>query len=544
MIILLRIVIHALGAGPTHTAALTVKLGSIAYAVRAREGKPAPEKSRNLSRPATLRRRRGSRRAEMPPEFVRIQPPNCHDYLSAFTAPTNDGDGVSDLIMRAQRSVSGKVLFIAVLVLLLLIPMAMIKGVVNERSQLLQSARTDIAGAWGNAQTIGGPIFAVPYRTTRLVGGVAVTATNELYVLPRELRFEAEVRTEIRYRGIYQVPVYTAELRISGVLPPPEFGNDDPDREILWEDAYIALPLSDARPIKAAVRLTLGSQSANFVPGGARVAGFGPLLSVPYAALGLASFVEAQAFSFDLNLGGTGELRFLPLGDTTDVILTSPWPSPSFTGAYLPETREISASGFTAAWHVLNLGRGYPSSWHNSRFVPDMIESSAFGVDLIVPIGPYEASTRAAKYAVLFIGISFLIFFLFEIFADLRLHPLQYLLLGLANCMFFLLLLAISEHLPFGLAYFVSSAASTTLIGVYSSAVLGASRRVVPVSAALAIMYAYLFVTLQAEDFALLSGALALFVVLALFMTMTRGIDWYALEVNHPAHRRPVAPDG
>ncbi len=471
----------------------------------------------------------------MPPEFVRIQPPNCHDCLSASAPLTSFGDRVSDLFKRAQRSVSGKVLFIAALVLVLLIPMGMIKGVVNERAYLLRSAHADIASAWGNAQTIGGPILVVPYRYTRLLSGISVTARDELYVLPQELRFEGEVRTEIRYRGIYQVPVYTAELRVSGILPPPEFGDDPPDREILWEEAHIALPISDARPIKEAVRLTLGDRTADFAPGGTRVAGFGQQLSVPYAALGLASFIEAQAFSFDLTLGGTGELKFLPLGDTTDVTLTSPWPSPSFMGAYLPEMREVTESGFSATWHVLNLGRGYPSSWQESRFAPHTIANSAFGVDFIVPIGIYEASTRAVKYAVLFIGISFLIYFLFEIFAGLRLHPLQYLLLGLANCMFYLLLLALSEHLPFGLAYFMSAAASTTLISVYSSAVLGARRRVVPVAAALAVMYTTLFMMLQAEDFALLSGTLALFVVLALFMYMTRAIDWYELEIGRAA---------
>ncbi len=496
----------------------------------------------------------------MPPEFVRIQPLYCHDCLPASTAPGKDGDGVSDLVQRVQRSISGKVLFIAALVLVLLIPMGMIKGVVNERAYLLQSAYADIASAWGNAQTIGGPVLAVPYRYTRMVNGIAVTAHDELYVLPQALRFDGEVRTEIRYRGIYQVPVYTAELEVSGVLPPPEFGDDHPEREILWEEAYIALPISDARPITEAVRLTLGDRTADFAPGGTRAAGFGQQLSVPYAALGLGSFTEAQAFSFDLTLGGTGELKFLPLGDTTDVTLTSAWPSPSFMGAYLPGTREISESGFSATWHVLNLGRGYPSSWQESRFARDAIANSAFGVDFIVPIGIYEASTRAAKYAVLFIGLSFLIYFLFEIFAGLRLHPLQYLLLGLSNCMFYLLLLALSEHLPFGLAYFMSAAASTTLIGVYSSAVLGARRRVVPVAAALAVMYVTLYMTLQAEDFALLSGTLALFFVLALFMYVTRAIDWYELEIgrtakenrdetvaptaHRPVRRRPVAPDG
>ena len=231
---------------------------------------------------------------------------------------------MSDLFIRAQRSVSGKALFIGALVLVLLIPMGMIKGVVNERAHLLRSAHADIASAWGNAQTIGEPILVVPYRYTRLLGGIPVTARDELYVLPQELRFEGEVRTEIRYRGIYQVPVYTAELRVSGGLPPPKFGDDPPEREILWEEAHIELPISDARPIKEAVRLTLGDRTADFSPGGTRVAGFGQQLSVPYAALGLASFIEAQAFSFDLTLGGTGELTFLPHGATTAVTLTSP----------------------------------------------------------------------------------------------------------------------------------------------------------------------------------------------------------------------------
>jgi inner membrane protein len=176
-----------------------------------------------------------------------------------------------------------------------------------------------------------------------------------------------------------------------------------------------------------------------------------------------------------------------------------------------------------------------PLSWHESRYARDTIPRSAFGVDLIAPIGIYEASTHAAKYAVLFIGLNFSIYFLFEIFAELRLHPLQYLLLGLANCMFYLLLLAISEHLSFGLAYLLSAAVSTTLIGVYSTAVLAVRRRVVPVMATLTVMYACLYVTLHAEDYALLSDTLVLFTVLALFMYMTRGIDWYAFEIGRNA---------
>ena len=437
---------------------------------------------------------------------------------------------MSDLIRRAQQSVSGKVFFIALLVLTLLVPMGMIKNVVSERAQSMQAARNDIAEAWGSAQTVGAPILVVPFRYSTMRSGVSVTVRDEFYVLPSEVQYLGNITTTIRYRGIFEVPVYTASLNISGVLPAPDIDYNEDDFAIEWDRVQVALPISDARSIRQSVELRLGDATADFEPGGAVVAGFGQQLSISYAALGLESLETDQAFSFDLELGGTGALKFLPLGESTDVELRSTWPSPSFSGAYLPESREISEEGFTAVWRILDLGRGYPSSWYRSDYVPDTVGLTAFGVDLLLPIGIYEASTRAAKYAILFIGLTFLIFFLFELFENLRLHPLQYLLLGLANCIFYLLLLAISEHASFGLAYSASAAASTGLVAGYSAAVLRAKERTAPVIVALTTMYLYLYVTLRAENYALLSGALVLFVVLALFMYATRHVDWYALE--------------
>jgi inner membrane protein len=437
---------------------------------------------------------------------------------------------MTDLIRRAQQSVSGKVIFIAILILLLLIPMGMIKSVINERSQSMLAAQINIAEAWGSAQTVGAPILVVPFRYSAMRNGVSFTARDEFYVLPSEVRYAGTVTTAIRYRGIFEVPVYTANLNITGVLPAPEIDSDEEDFEIEWDRVQVSLPISDTRSIRQSIELTLGDASANFEPGGARVAGFGQQLSVSYAALGLESLETDQVFSFDLELAGTGELDFLPLGETTDVEINSTWPSPSFSGAYLPESRNISDEGFSATWHVLDLGRGYPASWYRSNYAPDNVGVTAFGVDLILPIGIYDASTRAAKYAILFIGLTFLIFFLFELFEELRLHPLQYLLLGLANCIFFLLLLAISEHAPFSLAYLMSATASTVLIGGYSAAVLGTRGRTAPVIVALTTLYLYMYVTLRAETYALLSGALVLFAVLAFFMYATRHVDWYALE--------------
>jgi inner membrane protein len=186
---------------------------------------------------------------------------------------------------------------------------------------------------------------------------------------------------------------------------------------------------------------------------------------------------------------------------------------------------------------VLDLGRGYASTWRRSEPPPAAVAASAFGAGLITPIGVHEATMRAAKYGVLIVGFTFVAYFLFELFAALRLHPLQYLLIGLANCVFYVLLLALAEHLGFAAAYVASAVAATALIASYSAAVLRSFLRAAPIGALLAGLYGYLYVTLMAEDFALLIGAVGSFVALAAFMYVTRRVDWFA--VSFGAERDP-----
>jgi inner membrane protein len=439
-----------------------------------------------------------------------------------------------------QGSVTGKVLFIGLLILVLLIPIGMIEGLIRERTHRFDTARVDIASSWGEAQTVGEPILAVPFQFTRMAYEQPITITDELYLLPEELQITANVEVQELKRGVYRVPVYTARLRVSGRFSPPTLGADYEDLQILWNQAQIALPLSDARPVKEPVVLRSGDASADFQSGGTRVAGFGPQLVARYADLGLGAQNAPQAFSIELAIGGTGSLQFAPLGDVTRVNLTSNWPSPSFMGAYLPDEREPTSDGFTAAWRVLALGRGYPQSWKRSAPPPLAVAESVFGVELITPVGIYEASLRAAKYAVLVIGLTFTAYFLFELLAAVRLHTLQYLLIGASNCVFYLLLLALAEQIGFGAAYALSAAASVALIGMYSGAVLGSMRRALPVSAMLAALYGYLYVTLQAEDYALLFGAAGSFAALTALMYLTRHIDWHTVSFD----RRPGAADG
>jgi inner membrane protein len=431
------------------------------------------------------------------------------------------------LLAQLQASVLGKVLFIGVLILTLLVPLTMIESLIAERAQRYQGARAEIARNWGQAQTIGGPIFVLPYRYKTQSFGQSIKGSDELYVLPEDLAIDGDATVETLKRGIYEVPVYSADLRITGRISVPDLSTRYDDLEILWDRAEIALPVSDARSIRERVELASDGAATAFESGAPRVAGFGPLLVARYAELGRGALSAPLPFSVRIKLGGTGSLSFLPLGDMTQVSLKSNWPSPSFSGAYLPEQREVTGDGFTASWRVLAVGRNFPSSWRRSDGAVEV--SSTFGAQLAVPVGVHDAALRSAKYGVLLIGLTFAAYFLFELFAPLRLHALQYLLIGCANCVFYLLLLALAEHAGFGVAYLASAAASTLLIVAYTAAVLRSARRAVPIAALLGATYSYLYVTVRAEAYALLLGALGTFAALAAFMYATRRVDWHRL---------------
>jgi inner membrane protein len=445
---------------------------------------------------------------------------------------------VIHLLRDLQHSVMSKVLFIGALILLLLVPLGMIEGLIRERRQHFEAARADVANAWGAAQVVGGPILVVPFRFTRSGLTEPLIVTDELYVLPEALEIAGVVTTEERKRGIYGVPVYTARLEMTGRFPEPAFdGSGYEDLEMLWDQAQIALPLTDARSVLEPLVLSSGDSSVTFEAGHERVKGFGPQLLARYAELGLGALAAPQAFSVALEFRGTGALDFLPLGDETRVSISSNWPSPSFAGTHLPSRRDVTTEGFSAEWRVLDLGRGYPARWRATQGSPLAVGASVFGAALVTPVGLHEATLRATKYGLLIVGLTFAAYFMFELFAALRLHALQYLLIGLANCLFYLLLLALSEHVGFVGAYATSAGAATALVTSYSAAALRSYGRALQIGALLAGLYTYLYVTLRAEDFALLIGAVGAFAALAAFMYVTRRVDWFA--VRFAAERPP-----
>lgn len=437
---------------------------------------------------------------------------------------------MQQLVSGLRRSSTVKVLGIAFLILLLLIPVAMTREVVNDRMAFSDSARRDIMHSWGQPQIIGGPVLVVPYRVERKVYYEDSTEeSGELYLLPTELAVAAELVPEVRSRGIHEVPVYTANNVIRGAFAAPDVSGLGLDNARFdWDRAYFALSVSDAKSVRNSPGIRLGDASSAFEAGGRQIPGFPPQIVAPAGEL-LAGDTRQSSFEFsiEIDLSGTEKLQYLPLADATSVSLRSTWPSPSFIGGHLPETRQVTDAGFTADWRVSSLGRELPSRWTSVDYVYQHADASSFGVSLFVPIGIYQLTDRATKYAVLFIGLTFVGYFLFEVISRLRLHPLQYLLVGFANTLFYLMLLSFAEHIGFGGAYLVSAIGSTGLIVGYSSSILGGRRRASLIAAILVCLYTFLYLTLIAQDFALLAGTLGLWISLGLVMYLTRRIDWH-----------------
>ena len=446
---------------------------------------------------------------------------------------------------RLRDSTMVKMLTIGFLIVLLLIPLAMVGSLVQERKTRSAEAAEEVASTWGRSQVLAGPVLTVPYlQHVKNEKGVPVTLTSYARFLPETLEIGGDVKTETRSRGIFEAAVYRTDLRWKGTFARPDFGvwRIAPE-DVLWQDAYLAVGVPDMRGITTGVALVWGNRTLQLAPGGGEAGLWSSGLRVPIPDLAQSKAGEVYAFAFDLGLNGSGSISFLPFGKETRVALKSGWPSPSFTGAFLPVKRTVRDTGFDAVWNVSWFGRSYPQQWRIDESAEvasdEALNGSAFGVQLFMSVDAYQKTERARKYGVLFLLLTFLTFFLYEQFNPFSLHPVQYLLVGSALCLFYLLLLSISEHAPFGLAYLVASSATVLLIGGYSIAILRGALRALLMTVVLGSLYGYLYVLLQLEDYALLLGSVGLFVILAVVMYLTRRIDWSGRGVVTPAVPNP-----
>jgi inner membrane protein len=440
-----------------------------------------------------------------------------------------------------------KLLGVGALILVLLVPLAMITGVLSERLQRRNEAVADITSSWGREQNVIGPVLGIPYqykfKTVKEIPArdgkverreVEETATANAYFLPETLNVSGDVQTQKLHRGIYEAVVYRAQTILSGKFAPPDFGPLKIDlKDVQWKDAFVTIAINDLRGTREAIVLDWGRTKRSMSPG-SQVPGY---TTGATALLGGDQPIGTEIqFSIPLDFNGSEGIFFAPFGVQNEAALKSNWPDPGFRGAFLPAERSVRPDGFDAKWKVSYYGRDYPQSWTsrtgNERFTTQAVSNSLFGAQFLSILDAYRYVERSIKYGVLFLVLVFTAFFLFEVTARQKIHPLQYLMVGAALCLFYLLLLSISEFFGFSWAYLIAAVASTLLITWYCRFFLGGGVRTLMIGAGLAGVYVFLYITLRQQDYALLIGAIALFVVLAIVMYVTRKVDWYARDAG------------
>ena len=468
------------------------------------------------------------------------------------------------MVTTVRGSQTLRILTVAFLALILQIPVSMIGGLVSEREQRRQEAIGDVSSSWGYAQTITGPALLVPYShraTETLASGQQVTRTETrtAVFLPKRLAVRGTIDSDERRRGIFTVPLYRSAMTVEGEFDPPNLGELGIEPAAAqWSRAYVVVGISDARAIQEQTAVTWNGRTIPFLPGtrdfveGGGPSGMtnpsrdeytdfvGPMTSTVAApsqsAPGIHAVVGTDAaiaqpvrFSFPLALNGSLSLHMVPFGENSTVELEADHGSPSFQGNWLPTRRTIESDRFTAAWTIPFLGRSYPQSWVAGAQGRELIAASRFGVALVNPVDHYRMTARSVKYAGLFILLTFATIWLIEVLAGMRVHAIQYLMLGGALCLFYLLELSLSEHIGFPRAYALASLAVIGMVAAYSIVVLRRLSRALVVAVGVSLLYAYLYLLLMNEDYALLIGSVGLFAILGAIMYATRNVDWHAV---------------
>jgi inner membrane protein len=416
-------------------------------------------------------------------------------------------------------------LIIGGLVFLLLIPSLMIHFIIYERENRRREVLRDITSKWGEVQQITGPVMSIPveYQQKDNYGNLK-TCTRYIYLLPDSVSFRGELFPEVRYRGIYQIMLYNSSLAVTGNFNLSNIKDLNlKDGTIQFQEAILEFAVSDLKGVTEPIQLRWNGQIFDAEAG---ILNCTTLQKGFHIKSPLSSDLQNYPFNFDLNLNGSEEIRFTPIGKQTQASLAAEWQHPSFTGSFLPKKRNILGNEFHAEWTVLNLNRNLPQVSFDTPFAFDW---TFFGVQLFYPVDQYQKTTRTVKYAIMFISLTFLAFFLIEVLSRKLLHPIQYLLVGLGLILFYILLLSLAEHLSFPLAYLLASFGLILMISLYSKAILHDRRFMLIIAGVLTLLYGFLYVNLQLQDYALLLGSLGLFIILAMVMYITRNINWYTV---------------
>ena len=421
---------------------------------------------------------------------------------------------------------------IAILIILLLIPAIMVQNLIHERMLRHNEAIEEVSSKHASNQIVIGPILSVPYEVNRSIkeaNGTIRQVKEREYVnfLPEDLSIDGTVTPHKRKRGIYEVVVYGSDLQFKGSFDKINLEQTGIRAEqLLLDEAFVTIGVPDLKGIKDQVKFTFNDSSMLFNPGVLRedVVRSGLNVHVPIKDLN-----KKQKFNFNLRLNGSEQLMFSPIGKVTSVSLKSPWKEPSFDGEFLPEYRKVNESGFEAKWKILHLNRNFPQHFVGKNYE---ISRSLFGVNLKLPVDVYQKSMRVAKYAILFIVLTYLVFFFVEILNRILIHPIQYILVGIALILFYVLMLAFSEQIYFDYAYLVAAIMTISLILLYCRSILKSWALAGMTATILTILYSFIFIIIQMQDYALLFGSLGVFLILAVTMYFSRKIDWFNIKGN------------
>ena len=424
-----------------------------------------------------------------------------------------------------------KILILIILILILLIPITMIRSLVYERSHRAEEAEKSIMEAWGSQFTLYGPVIRIPvvendnYRTVN----------KTLWITPRDIDIQADFSAERKRRGIFSVALFSGNVSLKGSFTFDRARDELNQNETMYpQQAEIIIGLTSQKGIRRIIKADWNGSELFFKPGSRsfiydNAVNNGVNANSPFDTEGI------NTFDIQFAVQGGKSMRTIPIAELTHTRIVSDWPSPSFQGGFLPTAYTLSESGFDAEWEISYLSRSIPLFWitgergENNRI---NLYDEFFGVDFFKPLDHYALNERAVKYAILFIIIPFLTLFFLEIFSKKSIHPAQYLLSGLANIIFYLLLLSISEHIPFSAAYLIAAAALTCMMSLYAHSLLETRIRSACMGLVMALLYLIMYMTLNAEDWALLIGSIAAFLICGAVMFLTRKLDWNSLNIK------------
>lgn len=452
-----------------------------------------------------------------------------------------------------KTSIMIKLLSIGFLVLILLLPASWIDNLIYERQSRAENVMQEVTSKWSGSQTLSGPILVIPYKRFEKIDrgkqGIEIIEHREqYYFLPEILDITSNVDPKTLHRGIFDAVVYNSSFSAAAAFAKPDFAAlGIRDENVLWTDAQMIFNITDLRGIvdqnpvfmvgdkslDTEPSNNVGVQIKNFIPGyrgryDDATESEDPSELSSQGIIANLNWKSADDFNgnttIKLTLKGSRKLSFVPSGKTTSVSLQGAWNDPSFDGGFLPDNREITSQGFKANWKILHYNRPFAQRWNSAD---QQLTGSEFGVKLLVPVDQYQKSMRTSKYGQLIIILTFISLFLVELTKRVRIHPFQYILIGTALIIYYTLLLSFSEQLGYDVAYWIATAATVTLISLYSITFLKNSRLVILLTLLLTIFYSFIYIIILQQDFSLLIGSIGLFLIVGALMYFSSKVKWY-----------------